>query len=227
MFEIAPDVYLLRGTPDYLVNVYLVGDVLIDASTRPARSGLLRQLRGHKLSIHALTHVHPDHQGASSAICDALDVPLWCSETEVEAMESGDMSNQIPRNAITSIQNIFWTGPAHPVAKGLREGDEVGGFTVISTPGHSPGHLSYWREKDRVLIMGDVARNIDFLTLREGLDEPPAIFTKDNDENRRSMLKLAALNPRVVCFGHGKPLYDGARFVEFAHRMAQASPVGV
>ncbi|HEX2619169.1 MAG TPA: MBL fold metallo-hydrolase, partial [Phototrophicaceae bacterium] len=167
MYEIAPNVYLLRGMPDYLINVYLIGDVLLDAGTRPATSGILRQLKGQKITAHALTHVHPDHQGASSAVCDTLHVPLWCGENEVEAMESGDMSNQIPRNAVTRMQNVVWTGPGHPVAKGLREGDCVGGFTVISTPGHSPDHLAYWRERDRLLIAGDTTRNIDFLTLRE------------------------------------------------------------
>src|SRR5690606_7310298 len=101
-------------------------------------------------------------------------------------------------NLITRFQKQFWLGPAHPVAKGLREGDQVGDFVVIETPGHSPGHVSFWRELDRVLIAGDTARNVSFLTLQTGLGEPPAVFTMDAERNRQSMRKLAALNPRVI-----------------------------
>lgn len=215
MIEVAQDVYLLRGTPDYIINAYLVGDVLIDASTRMAQRGLLRQLRGRRLTAHALTHVHADHQGASKAVCDAFGIPLLCGANDAAAMESGDLQEQIPRNVVTRLLDIFWTGPAHPVAQRLREGDVVAGFTVIDTPGHSPGHVSYWRETDRTLILGDVANNLDFLTLRTRLGEPPALFTPDSTRNRESARKLAALQPRRVLFGHGRPLTDGARFVDF------------
>ncbi len=224
MIDIVDGVQLLRGTPNYLVNVYLVDDILIDAGTKPATRGLLRQLKGRNIKAHALTHVHPDHQGASHPICEAHGIPLWCSEAEIAAMESGDMTGQIPRNTITRLQNVFWTGHAHPVDKGLVEGDSVAGFTVISTPGHSPGHLAFWRESDRVLIAGDVLNNIDFITLQERLSLPPDIFTIDAQENMRSAQKLADLNPRVVCFGHGKPITDGARFVDFVQQLAETAP---
>jgi hydroxyacylglutathione hydrolase len=222
MYEIAPDVYLLRGTPDYLVNVYLIGDVLLDAGTRMATRGILRQLKSRRLTAHALTHAHPDHQGASKAVCDTFNVPLWCGEADVAAMESGDMHGQIPRNFVTRVQDLVWTGPAHPVARALHEGDVVAGFTVINTPGHSPGHVAYWRESDGVLILGDVAKNIDFFTMRRSLSEVPYIFTMHLAQSRQSIQKMAALKPRIVCFGHGKPLYDRAQFVEFARRLADA-----
>jgi len=220
MYEIAPDVYLLRGTPDYVINVYLIGNVLLDAGTRMATGGILRQLKGRHVTAHALTHAHPDHQGASKTVCDTLNVPLWCGEADVDAMESGNMHGQLPRNIVTRLQDVFWTGPAHPVAKALREGDVVAGFNVINTPGHSPGHVSYWRESDRTLILGDVAKNIDFFTMRRSLSEVPHIFTMHLAQSRLSIQKLAALKPRIVCFGHGKPLYEGTKFVEFAQRLA-------
>lgn len=215
MREIIEGVYLLSGFPEYLVNCYLVGDVLIDAGIRSDEQRILKALKNHQVRIHALTHVHADHQGASHAVCEALKIPLWCPEAEVAAMETGDMNQQIPVNLITRFQKQFWLGPAHPVAKGLREGDQVGDFVVIETPGHSPGHVSFWRERDRVLIAGDTARNVSFLTLQTGLGEPPAVFTMDAERNRQSMRKLAALNPRVILFGHGKPVLDGTKFVDF------------
>ena len=82
MDRLAEGVYGLRGFPPHAINAYLIGDVLIDAGTRHARHRILRQLSGHTVKAHALTHAHPDHQGASRAVCDALGIPLWCGEAE-------------------------------------------------------------------------------------------------------------------------------------------------
>jgi hydroxyacylglutathione hydrolase len=91
----------------------------------------------------------------------------------------------------------------------------VGEFTVIDTPGHSPGHISFWRERDRVLVLGDVLFGHQPFTSRPGLHEPPAMFTLDAERNRQSARKVAALRPSLVCFGHGPPLTDPHTFAEF------------
>jgi len=65
---LADGVWLLSGFPPNAINVYLVEDVLVDAGTRHARRRILRQLRGRKVAAHALTHVHPDHQGSSKEV---------------------------------------------------------------------------------------------------------------------------------------------------------------
>lgn len=216
MYEVIEGIYQISSFPMQAINMFLIGETLIDAGIRRDQHQILKKLKGHKVTKHALTHVHPDHQGASHAVCEALNIPLWCSEKEIYAMETGDLSQQIPSNLITKIQHRIWTGEGHPVEKGLREGDSVEMFTVIETPGHSPGHLSFFRESDRVLIVGDVARNIDFLTLQAKLGEAPEMFSMDAELNRKSLKKLASLNPKVVLFGHGQPILDGARFIEFA-----------
>jgi glyoxylase-like metal-dependent hydrolase (beta-lactamase superfamily II) len=92
----------------------------------------------------------------------------------------------------------------------------VAGFTVLDTPGHSAGHVSYWRESDRTLICGDVFTNMNFITGIPGLHEPPEMFTPDPARNRESMRRLAALEPKLVCFGHGPPLRDPAKLRAFA-----------
>ena len=104
----------------------------------------------------------------------------------------------------------------HPVERRLREGDEVGGFTVIDAPGHTPGQVAYWRDRDRILILGDVAMNMNMFTMRAGLHWSIGLFTHNREQNRESARKLAALQPSIVCFGHGPVLRDGARFTEFA-----------
>jgi glyoxylase-like metal-dependent hydrolase (beta-lactamase superfamily II) len=205
---------LLRGFPPNAINVYLVGDVLVDAGTRHASRRILAELRGRRVSAHALTHAHPDHQGASHAVCERLGIPLWCGELDAEAVESGDVvAGDTP---VDRVIRRIWPGPAHPVARRLTEGDTVAGFTVLDTPGHSAGHVSYWRESDRTLICGDVFTNMNLITGIPGLHEPPAQFTPDVPRNRESMRRLAALEPRLVCFGHGPPLRDPAKLAAFA-----------
>ncbi|MHC5543266.1 MBL fold metallo-hydrolase, partial [Singulisphaera rosea] len=91
MKHLADDLEQLDGFPSNAINVYLVGDILIDAGTRFDRGRILRQLRGRPLRAHALTHAHPDHQGASHAVCETFDIPLWCGERDADAAESPDL----------------------------------------------------------------------------------------------------------------------------------------
>jgi hydroxyacylglutathione hydrolase len=220
MKQIAEDVYLLRGFPPNAINVYLVGDVLIDAATRQAEGRIMRQIRGRSVVAHALTHAHPDHQGSSHAICEKLDIPLWCGQGDVPAMEtpSGIKNSQAP-GWLNKLQERFWTGPPHPVARALKEGDEVAGFTVLETPGHSRGHVAFWRESDRVLILGDVLNSMNVMTGVPGLHEPPRIFTPDPARNRASARRLAALKPALTCFGHGALLRDPVKLADFVARL--------
>jgi hydroxyacylglutathione hydrolase len=218
--ELADGVYLLRGFPPNGINVYLVGDVLIDAATRQGERRIMRQITGRKLSAHALTHAHPDHQGSSHAICERLGIPLWCGQGDVPAMETpGGIANSQAPGWLNWFQQRFWTGPPHPVARALVEGDEVAGFTVLESPGHSRGQVAYWRESDRVLILGDVLNGMNLMTGRRGLQEPPAVFTPDPARNRVSARRLAALRPKLTCFGHGPPLTDPGELSDFIDRM--------
>ncbi len=222
MKQLAKGLYQLSGRPRNAINVYLAGDVLIDAATRQAERRILRQLEGHTVSAHALTHAHPDHQGSSHAVCERLGIPLWCGEADVPAVETpGAIKNPKAPTWLNRVQERFWTGPPHPVARALHEGDEVAGFKVLETPGHSVGHVSYWRESDRVLIVGDVLGNMNFITGIPGLNTPPDLFTPDPARNRESARRLAALEPALACFGHGAPLRDPRKLAEFVARLPQ------
>ncbi|MBB6098147.1 glyoxylase-like metal-dependent hydrolase (beta-lactamase superfamily II) [Deinobacterium chartae] len=222
MIQLAPDVFLIPLAPRFAINAYLLGDVLIDAGTRYSAARLLRALRGRSVSAHALTHAHPDHQGASHAVCTRLGIPLWTSALEAAAAVSGDLRSQLPNSFPARLEQRYWAGPGHPVTRLLRAGDRVHDFEVLEVPGHSPGHLAFWRARDRVLIAGDVLSNLDLRTLRSGLREPPAIFTPDAPANRASLRRLAALRPEVVAFGHGAPLRDPEALARFAARLPGA-----
>jgi hydroxyacylglutathione hydrolase len=219
MREVAPGVHMLGGFPPNGINVYLAGDVLIDAATRLSTRRILRQLDGRTVTAHALTHAHPDHQGASHAVCTRLGIPYWVGAADAAAAESGEIGPTQPSHPLNRVIDAAWSGPGHPVARELHEGDEVAGFQVLEVPGHSPGHVAYWREADRVLIAGDVMNGMNVLTSRKGLREPPAQFTPDPARNRDSIRRLAELEPSVVLFGHGPPWHDPAGLRRFAEAL--------
>jgi hydroxyacylglutathione hydrolase len=220
MKQLADDVYMLKGFPPNAINVYLVGGVLIDAATRQAEGRIFKQLAGRTIEAHALTHVHPDHQGCSHAVCERYGVPLWCGQDDVPAMETpGGVINPKVPTLLRRFQQSWWVGPPHPVARALREGDQVAGFTVLDTPGHTRGHIALWRESDRVLILGDVLNNMNVRTGLPGLHQPPDMFTTDPVRNRASARRLAALRPALACFGHGAPLRDPDELADFAARL--------
>jgi hydroxyacylglutathione hydrolase len=203
MRQLTEGVWQLDGFPRDAVNVYAIGDVLVDAGTALDRRRILRELEGRSISAHALTHAHPDHYGSSHAVCERLGIPLWCGAADAEAVESG---KAIGKRGIRQP-----AARSHPVARQLHEGDDVAGFTVLDTPGHSPGHVSYWRESDRVLLCGDVMWGFNPFLLRGPIREPPGLLTPDVARNRESARRIAALEPALVCFGHGPPLRDPAQ----------------
>jgi hydroxyacylglutathione hydrolase len=212
--QLANGLYQLSGFPPNGINVFLMGDVLVDAGTRHSGRRIFRQLEGRRVTAHALTHVHPDHQGASNEVCDRLGIPLWCGERDVRAMETRDFGQA--DHWVNRMIERAWAGPPRPVDRALREGDEVAGFTVIDVPGHSPGHIAFWREADRALVLGDVLNNMNVLTGIPGLHEPKKIFTADPARNRESARRVAALEPALVCFGHGPPLRNPRKLSKFA-----------
>lgn len=206
MRQIADGVWQFSGAPRDWINIYKVEDVLIDAGMRWARGRILGQLRGRRIRMVLLTHCHPDHQGAARFLCDHLRVPLACHEDDVAAME-GRVPMR-PDNWLVRLGQRLCAGPPCPVGKVLRDGDEVAGFRVIHAPGHTPGHIILFRDSDRVAIAGDVLANINFITGRPGLRQPPYFFSANPAENRRSIRKLAELKPSIICFGHGPPLRE-------------------
>ncbi|HET9719479.1 MAG TPA: MBL fold metallo-hydrolase [Solirubrobacteraceae bacterium] len=134
-------------------------------------------------------------------------------------LKDGRIRERMPPALINSLIGQVFPGPPHPVARRLREGDTVAGFQLLDTPGHSAGHVSFWRESDRTLICGDVFTNMDTITGLPGLREPKSFFTPDPARNRQSMRRLAELEPALVCFGHGRPLRDPARLRDFVARL--------
>lgn len=225
MQKLVDGVWLLAGFPRNMFNVYMVEDVLVDTGTRWARRRILRQVEGRPPRLVVLTHCHPDHQGCAKTICEHFQVPLACHHADVLVMEG--RAPMQPNNRLLRLGLGFWAGPPHPVARVLRDGDEVAGFRVIHAPGHTAGHIILFRDSDRVAIAGDVLANIHFFTGRPGLREPPRSFSADAGENRRSIRALVDLKPSLVCFGHGPALYDTRALQQFVERRQASWPAGL
>lgn len=105
----------------------------------------------------------------------------------------------------------------------LDHGDRVGDFTVVHTPGHSAGHVVYFRESDRVAVTGDLFSTMDMWTRRARIAEPPANLSVDAEENRRSIKTLLDLKPSAVLPGHGPVLRDMDLLARFASALSSAA----
>jgi glyoxylase-like metal-dependent hydrolase (beta-lactamase superfamily II) len=220
MKELAPDVWQLGGLPPNGINVYVIGDVLVDAATRRAGRRILRQIERREITLHALTHVHPDHQGASVEVCETLGIPLACHADDVDAMEGRrPVQEAAPNHPVNRLVHRFWEGPPRKVDRVLNEGDDVAGFRVIHAPGHARGEVIFFRDSDRVAIAGDVINTMSVWTGIPGIREPPRIFTNDPPENRRSIRKLLDLRPSMICVGHGPPLRDLSNLERFVAKL--------
>jgi glyoxylase-like metal-dependent hydrolase (beta-lactamase superfamily II) len=87
------------------------------------------------------------------------------------------------------------------------------GWRAIPTPGHSTGHVSLFRERDRTLVAGDAVTTTRpesataVARQRAEVHGPPAYFTSDWNMAHKSVQTLAALNPETLASGHGPVLY--------------------
>lgn len=214
--QIAPEVFQISLMPRNSINCYIIEGVLIDSGIRSSYRSVKKAVQKIPVYQHILTHAHADHQGCSDQICAEFEIPLLCHPNEVFRTETGMVTNDYPtpQHWIAKLQQKYWAGQGHKVKQTIVENDIIGDFRVIETPGHSAGHISLFRERDGVLIIGDVATNMNLLTTAVGLRLPPNIFTSDQRRNVQSLKKLATLNPAIICFGHGPVMRNTDRKFE-------------
>lgn len=205
LHQIAPEVFQIPLMPRNSINCYIIEGVLVDSGIRSSYTTVKKALQKIPVYQHVLTHAHADHQGCSDLICAEFAIPLLCHPSEVFRTETGMVTHDYPtpKHWVANLQQKYWAGQGHQVEHTIVENDRIGNFRVIETPGHSAGHISFFRERDGVLIIGDAATNMNLLTTATGLRLPPNIFTSDQRLNIKSLQKLANLNPAIICFGHG------------------------
>jgi glyoxylase-like metal-dependent hydrolase (beta-lactamase superfamily II) len=102
------------------------------------------------------------------------------------------------------VRNLFRYQPT-PVDRLVEDGEDLGSWQVVHTPGHTPGSVCFYHPERKLIIVGDA------LNFRRGrLGAPPPMFTPDMAEAHASIRKIAALDFEICCFGHGPPLAENA-----------------
>ena len=138
MKNVARNVWQIDGFPPNAINAYLVGDILIDGGTKLDVRRFLKALKGIDLKLVALTHCHPDHQGAVKAVCEKFSVPLACHELDRAAMEG--RAPMVPEGRMIRISGRLLSGPPHNVDRVLTDGEMIRPLRVIHARGHTPCH---------------------------------------------------------------------------------------
>jgi glyoxylase-like metal-dependent hydrolase (beta-lactamase superfamily II) len=241
--EIAPGVsYISAG----IANLYVVGQdalrfILVDAGMHGYAESIRKAIE-NKFGPDAaplyivLTHGHFDHAGSAAALAKDWHVPVYAHPMELPYLTG--KSNYPPPDptvggAMSLLGRFFpnrkvnLSGVVHPLGDSLPAMDE---WQVHFTPGHTPGHVSFFRPSDRTLLAGDAFTTVDLdsfgsmATKKQEVSRPPAYFTCDWQKAHESVEHLSDLAPRVLAAGHGIPM-SGAEAGEQLRALAEQFPI--
>jgi glyoxylase-like metal-dependent hydrolase (beta-lactamase superfamily II) len=159
----------------------------------------------------ALTHAHEDHSGSAAALARRTGAAVVAPAHEAAVIEG---VGALPPPALRDWELPLWElyggkappAPPVPVQRRVLPGDRLSWehpAEVVAAPGHTPGSVAYWFERERVLVAGDA------IAIAGG--RPVAgVFDVDPSLAAQTLAELAALDPEIACFGHGDPLRAGA-----------------
>jgi glyoxylase-like metal-dependent hydrolase (beta-lactamase superfamily II) len=241
----------VRGLRIAFVNVFGVSHAdgtwtLIDAalpySARLIRGWAEKNFGGAPRAI-VLTHGHFDHVSAAGELAELWNVPVYAHPLEFPYLR-GEREYPKPNvgaggGLMTLLSPLYPRGPVNlgerlrglpDVHSAAAELAELPGWQVVHTPGHTPGHVSFWRAEDRTLLVGDAFCTTKPESFFEAavaqqpeLHGPPSYFTWDWGLARQSVERLAALNPETLAPGHGRPL-SGESVAAALRRLALEFP---
>lgn len=214
-----------------VVNMCLVRNletndfVLVDAGMPKSADEIIstteKYFGDNQPSAIILTHGHFDHVGAVIDLVKHWKIPVYAHELEIPYL-TGKKSYPEPDTTVEGgmVAKMSFIFPNEPINLGdnVRQLPSDGtiphmpDFKWIHTPGHTPGHVSLFREKDRTLIAGDAFTTVkqeylyNVLTQKQEISGPPRYLTTDWKAAKESVIKLQALKPAVAVTGHGLPM---------------------
>lgn len=178
------------------------GSLLLDAGPPGAVDDLADGLAEHGLAMEdveylLLTHQDYDHAGGAAAVIDAADPTVYAHAVAAPYVAGERTPLKTPNGEDRRYDPV-------PVDVELQGGERfrtrAGPLEVIFTPGHTPGHLSFYLPGERLLVTADAMNSQD------GLGPSPDHVTLDVDEMRASIERLAELDVERIHCHHGGPI---------------------
>lgn len=240
--ELTEDVYQYTCQ---ISNLYFIGQpasarfVLVDAGMPHHSKSIIKATEerfgsGSRPDAIILTHGHFDHVGSIIELIEHWEVPVYAHPLEFpyitgkqgypapDATAEGGMV--VKMSPLFPVDPINLDGHVHP----LPEDGTVPflpDFQWIHVPGHTPGQIALFREKDRLLLAADAFVTVKqedlykVMTQKKEISGPPRYLTPDWKAAKESVQKLAALNPHIVGTGHGLPM-EGNTLKESLNQLA-------
>lgn len=221
--KLADGVHYVRQTMGGHVHAFLLDDgngiTLIDALYDTDAHRILDEIEamGRKptdLKNIIATHAHRSHIGGMAVLKELTNARVYAHEWEIGIVEGQRKSTRVsiwPRRPLKAYYTQFGLAlgfDGHKpclVDQALKEGDHIGPLTIVATPGHTPGCLSFYWPQKKALFVGDVV--VTWPYVEAGW---PGL-TMDMKENIKSIGKLSdtADDIDIVGVGHGEPIPEG------------------
>lgn len=240
--EVRSDVYYYTNQ---IVNIIMVGEpgsewVLIDAGMPHSGKEIIKVAekrfgKGCKPVAIFLSHGHFDHVGGIVDLLLEWQVKVYAHEDEFpfltgkqaypepDSSVDGGLLAKIsfiyPHEAI-NISEVLLPFPNDGSLPFLKE------WKWIAAPGHSPGQVAFFRERDRTLISADAFITVKqdslykVLVQKEEVNGPPVYLTTDWQAAKNTVIKLESLSPELVISGHGQYM-EGEKLRDELRRLAE------
>jgi glyoxylase-like metal-dependent hydrolase (beta-lactamase superfamily II) len=216
--EVVPGLHWVERIWDTKVYVLVEEDrlVIIDAAT-PGRSqtvfNFLDTLGYSPEAIDQIwiTHGDIDHIGSIAALQAASNGQIVAHREDVPLVEGRadrELGPVVFGQALQGLVSWVIQHTYRPVTvdRIVIDGDRLGKWQIVHTPGHTAGSIAFFHPERRIIVLGDA------LNYKRGqLGAPPRLFTPDMSQAYASVRKIAGLDFEVCCFGHGPPLRHDAR----------------
>lgn len=223
--KIIENVYVVPGV---IANSYILAEpeglTIVDTGMRFSEKRILEYIASLGRSVGdvrriLITHADLDHYGCLADLQKASGACTYASRLEAAAIAKGQSSRPVERSINTALQRFLIAMMSRLIKPTPIQVDEIlaegqvlpvfGGLQVVETPGHSPGHLSYFSPSAGILFCGDSMRSDG----RRGFRASRSRNDWDSALASASVRKQAGLGAQIVCAGHGPVVWDaGGKF---------------